>query len=113
MKLKAWCVYSGEPEWCHFTLVLENGWAPFRHLCSHPGFGPGDLWLRRTERHKVMERMGIEIDLQPGTMKQDEFIERFPDTLKKHQAKEWQPLSDEYERIKKEIEAAEKVEAKP
>lgn len=46
IKLKAWFVYTGNPGWFHCVMILENGFAPACHICSHPNFAPGDLHLR-------------------------------------------------------------------
>lgn len=62
--MKAWYVYEGKPEWYHATLLLENGAAPYGHLCSHPCFMPGDLWVHRPERQRQMMRAGITLDIQ-------------------------------------------------
>lgn len=71
MKLKAWFAYSGSPGWFHCTMILENGWAPWSHLCSHPNFAPGDLFIGRKERMELFKKLGIEIDLQ-GIVSTDE-----------------------------------------
>lgn len=62
--MKAWYVFEGKPEWYHANLLLENGAAPYGHLCSHPAFMPGDLWLHRPERQGQMARAGITLDIQ-------------------------------------------------
>lgn len=62
-KIKGYIYYSGQDQWLNATLVLENGWAPFGHLCSHPLYMPHDLILRRKDRQETLAKMGYEIEL--------------------------------------------------
>lgn len=62
--LKAWYVYEGEPSWYTAMLILENGAAPYSHICSDPYFMPGDLWTRRPERQEAMRAAGITLEIQ-------------------------------------------------
>ncbi len=65
-KIKAYIVYGGSPEWWSATLILENGWSAFGHLCSHPSYMPGDLLLHRPKRLAVFREMGYEVEIQGG-----------------------------------------------
>lgn len=62
-KIKAYIVYGGSPEWYNATLIFENGWAAFGHLCSHPYYMYEDLWGRRQERQAILEKMGYEVEI--------------------------------------------------
>jgi hypothetical protein len=62
--LKAWIVYGGSVGWLNASLILENGWVPFGHCCSHTFYMPGDLILERPKRQKIFEAMGYKIELQ-------------------------------------------------
>lgn len=99
-KLKAYIVYSGDPGWYQATLVLENGWAPFGHLCSHPGFMPGDLIVNRPERQQVFVKMGYVIELTDAPI----LDKNAPaELIALHKAKAWQPMADEYARVEQEL----------
>lgn len=91
--LKAWPTYSGEGDWFDCVLVLENGWAPFGHLCSHPNFAPGDLWLGRPERMAAFKKMGIELVLQPITKDMDVPAEVL---AKNKDETNWKHFSEQY-----------------
>lgn len=65
-KVKAWITYSGRPEFWTCSLVLENGYIPCSHICSHPIFAPDDLILGRVHRIEAFKRMGVKIELAPG-----------------------------------------------
>ncbi len=67
-QMKAWPCYSGNHEWYNCVLVLENGYAPYSHVCSHPYFAPGDLLLGRKDRLALFKLLGIEIIMQPICM---------------------------------------------
>lgn len=100
--IEAYIVYGGSREFWSATLVLENGWAAFGHICSAPGFMPGDLLLHRPERLKVFEAMGYKVEIvgepiagsdnSPGWL------------LERHRDKsQWQSFADEYHRVEKEL----------
>lgn len=84
MKLKAWFVYEGSRDWLTCSMLLENGLVLFSHVCSHPGFASGDLYLHRPERQKMITDAGIELDLQ-GTVHADDIP---PEVLVRNQDKE-------------------------
>lgn len=50
------CSY-GDPQWWTCYGVLENGFCFGQHLCTHPDFAPGDLFERRPERQKALEKV--------------------------------------------------------
>lgn len=77
-RLKAWFCYSGDRGFYSCVMILENGWAPFSHICSHPYFAPGDLFFGRSERMKAFKDLGIEIDPQ-GICKDTEVPEEVYD----------------------------------
>lgn len=98
-KIKAWIVYGGSSGWYNATLILENGWVPFSHSCSHPCFMPGDLIENRKERKEALEKMGYEIDLQmqPVAGSNDPSVQWL---VEKHQNKEnWQEMAEQYKNI--------------
>ena len=98
-KLKAWFCYAGKPGWYSCTMVLENGWAPFGHICSHPNFAPGDLFYGRPERMAIFKEMGIEIDAQPVC----EDKELPPELLQKNkEGVGYEHLSKQYEKLAEE-----------
>lgn len=91
MKMKAWFTYSGSRDWWNCVMVLENGYAPFGHLCSHPNFAPGDLFFSRPDRMAAFRKLGIELDIQ-GTC-QD--IDVPADVLEKNKDESnWREMSD-------------------
>lgn len=63
--VKGWITYPDEYKagWCHCHLILENGFAIYGHLCSDPGFAPGDLWFRRKERQEEWKNAGLELEI--------------------------------------------------
>lgn len=104
MKMKAWIIYGGSPGWWDASLVLENGWVPFGHVCSHPDFMKGDLLLGRTERLAVFDKMGVEIEIvgepiagsdNPGIP--EGLIEKFKNK------DSWKDFAEEYSRTKDEL----------
>jgi hypothetical protein len=62
-KIKGWITWPDQYEqsWCHCSLILENGWPIYGHLCSHPGYALGDLW--RSERKNDWEKAGLELEI--------------------------------------------------
>lgn len=94
-KIKAYIIYGGSPNWWNATLVFENGWAAFGHLCSSPGFMPGDLWHNRPERQEILRAMGYEVELVLPPMLSDG-----PDgLLEKHKDdSNWKDMAAAYER---------------
>ncbi len=101
--MKAYIIYGGKPEWYNATLIFENGWAPFGHLCSHPCFMPGDLLLHRPERQAVLARMGITTEIigEPFAGTDNPLLPEGLIAL--HEAGAWQSMADEYGRIDKEL----------
>ncbi len=76
------CVING---WFHCMAMFENGWVPFGHICSHPGYAPGDLWQRRPERQEILKKMGIEVE-DTGELIDDSTIdETHPDLFAANQ----------------------------
>ena len=68
--------------WYHCLAIFENGWSAFSHICSSPGFAPGDLWQRRPERKAILVKMGIEVE-DTGEIIDDATIpETHPELLK-------------------------------
>lgn len=98
--LKAWFIYYGNPGWFHCVMIFSNGWVPFGHLCSHPNFAPGDLWIGRKERMEIVEKMGIKVEIQPGVHEGGQFLLSHPDVDQNHKNKEnWEALNVEYKAI--------------
>ena len=96
--MKAWFAYQGSPDWLHCFMILENGWAPFIHICSHPFFAPGDLWFTRKERQAIFSEMGITLDEPIETVRADQIPK---EVWEKNQNEEnWKALSDQYQAIK-------------
>ncbi len=64
-KIKAWITWPDGSEfgWYHCTLLLENGWPIYGHLCSSPRFAPGDLWFGRKERQEEWKKAGLELEI--------------------------------------------------
>jgi hypothetical protein len=98
--IKAYIIYGGSTQWWTATLVFENGWSAFSHLCSDPCFMKGDLWTRRRERQERLRKMGYEVELvgEPiaGSDKSPEGL------LEKHQdASNWQEMADAYKELEK------------
>jgi len=56
------------------ALIREDGTCLATHLCSSPGFAPGDLWEHRKERQEKWP--DLEVDLNP--MGINEFKEKHP-----------------------------------
>lgn len=46
-----------QPAWWICNAVLENGFYFGQHVCSSPGFAPGDLYFGRPERIAALEEM--------------------------------------------------------
>lgn len=84
MKLKAWYIYTGQNDWLNAAMIFENGWAPFGHCCSAPGYMPGDLWERRKERQEILKKMSIEVDADPEPVREEEFFKVHPEVLDLH-----------------------------
>ncbi len=103
-KMKAYIIYGGGNQMLNATLIFENGWSAFSHLCSHPGFMAGDLIEDRPERREILKRMGIgevEIVGEPiwGSANAPAGL------LEKNKDRSnWQAMSDEYKKIREEIE---------
>lgn len=90
-------------------MVLENGWCPFEHICSHPNFAPGDLFFGRAKRQEVFKKMGIEVDVQPGLYKESDLPKEILD--KNKEKSNWEEMSKQYEETEKSIEIPEGVRA--
>src|SRR5271169_6379923 len=43
------------PEWFMSYGVLSNGFCFGQHICSHPGFAPGDLYFNRLKRRTALK----------------------------------------------------------
>lgn len=56
------------------ALIREDGICLAQHLCSGPGFAPGDLWIRRKERKEKWA--DLEVDLEP--MEISHFRKKYP-----------------------------------
>lgn len=101
-KIKAYIIYGGSPDWYNATLIFENGWAAFGHLCSHPCFMPGDLWLHRKERQDILTEMGYEVELvgDPIAGSNNPLV---PEGLTEKNASDvnWKEMAEEYDRIYK------------
>lgn len=102
-KIKAYIVYGGSPEWWNATLVFENGWPAFSHICSHPCFMRGDLLENRKERKRVLKAMGYEVEIvgEPiagSNNAPKELLVAFENEAG------WRPMADEYARVEKELE---------
>lgn len=106
-KIKAYIVYYGRPDWYNATLIFENGWSAFGHLCSHPHFMPGDLWERREERQEVLKKMGYEVELHNEII-EDRLLPNNHQWLIDNNKNEqlWKPMAEEYERVSQELERA-------
>lgn len=63
--MKAFILADGDKDWWNCTLLCEDGWAPFGHLCSHPNYAPGDLWLGRPKRQQAIQELGLTLDIHP------------------------------------------------
>ena len=69
-------------DWYSCCALFENGWVPFSHICSSPGFAQSDLWSTRKERQETLKKMGIEVE-DTGILINDETIEKdYPDLYK-------------------------------
>ena len=102
-KLKAWIVYGGSPEWYNATLIFENGWAAFRHLCSHPCYMIGDLIENRQRRKDVLAKMGYKVDLQDNPIAgsdDDRVAHLIPLNANKNN---WQEMQDQYKKTELEM----------
>lgn len=55
--MKMYFVCSGPPNWLTCYGVLENGFVFGSHLCSHPGFAPGDLYFQRPDRIEGLKQV--------------------------------------------------------
>lgn len=94
-KIKAYIVYGGSHEWWDATLVLENGWSAFTHLCSHPGYMAGDLLLKKPKRLEIFKAMGYEVEIEGGPIAGSDnappwLIEKYKDQSN------WQEFADLY-----------------
>lgn len=99
------CKSRAVENWYTCSAILENGWIPFSHICSDPGFAPGDLWRRRPERQKAMEKLGITID-DTGELIDDSTIdESHPDLLKKNKEINHDEWNDKFQAALKSVEA--------
>jgi hypothetical protein len=54
------------PEWFNSYGVLDNGFCFGQHLCSSPGYAPGDLYFRRKERISALKEL---FGIDPETIK--------------------------------------------
>ena len=99
-KMKAYIVYGGSGDMLSASLVLENGWAPFGHLCSAPGFMKGDLWGRRTERQEIFKQLGIELEIVGEPIQGSNNAPAGLVALHKDRSN-YQEMADEYDRIEK------------
>lgn len=94
--IKAYIVYGGSEDWLDARLVLENGWAPFQHICSDVNFMAGDLIEQRRERKAVFAAMGYEVEIIG-------YPQRSPGPaglLEKHKDKtNWEAFAKEYEEM--------------
>lgn len=45
------------PQWFYCVGVLSNGFHFGEHLCSAPGYAPGDLYFNRKERQRALEEL--------------------------------------------------------
>lgn len=63
--MKLYYLYVRHPnvnDWYDCFGVFENGWIPFRHVCSDLSFTRGDIWRNRPERQETIKKMGIEVE---------------------------------------------------
>lgn len=96
--LRAYIVYGGSRDMLHAMLIFENGWAAFGHMCSHPGYMPGDLIVNRSERQAILAEMGYRVELAGEPIAGSD---NAPDwLLAAHKNKAgWEPMADEYAKI--------------
>lgn len=97
-KIKAYIVYGGSRGMYNATLLFENGWPAFGHLCSSECFMPSDLWLRRKERQTILEKMGYEVELQDEIFAGSDTVPKWLNDAYDNEAG-WKPMADEYKKI--------------
>jgi hypothetical protein len=76
--VKCYIVYtSKEYGWMPAHLIREDGACLATHLCSEPGYMPGDLYDHRPERK---EKLGaVELDRNPYYV--EDFEKMFPEVF--------------------------------
>jgi hypothetical protein len=68
-KLKMYFVCSGSDDWWTCYGVLSNGFCFGQHICSHPGFAPGDLYFNRDNRKRaLLEVLGVDETIEAETI---------------------------------------------
>jgi hypothetical protein len=55
--MNIYILYEGQPNWYTANGFLSNGFFFGQHLCSHPCFMKGDLYLDRTNRIDALKKM--------------------------------------------------------
>lgn len=79
--MKAWIVYQ-PTAWRSdilASLVREDGAILGQHMCSHPNYAPGDLWVHRSEQREA--NPDLEVDLTPRAIL--DFQKEFPEVFDK------------------------------
>lgn len=101
-KIQAYIVYGGRRQFWSASLVLENGYAAFGHICSDPGYMPGDLLLNRPERQAVFKAMGYEVEIVGEPIAGSDNSP--PWLLERHADKShWEEFAAEYKRVEAEL----------
>ena len=87
-------------DWYVCTAIFENGWSAFQHICSAPGFAPGDLWQRRPERQEILKKMGIDVEDTSEIIDDSTIDETHPELLAKNKEcdqKYWNDLYNSFD----------------
>ena len=106
--MKGYFVCDGKDDWWVCYGVLENGFCFGQHVCSHPGFAPGDLYTHRPERQAALKEVfGLspdDIEWETITVSSKDDVPVWWDEHGKLQ----DGLKDQYDRYHALLEAAKK-----
>lgn len=100
--MKAYIVYEEFGEDYLASLVLENGWVAFSHICSHSIYMAGDLFLNNRGRKNVFEAMEVNIEIEGRPISKSDSSLRWLIEKNKDESC-WREFADEYKRVKKEL----------
>lgn len=101
--MKVFFVCDGSGDWWSCHGVLSNGFYFAQHLCSHPGFAPGDLLYTRSERLSALKELfGVtkETESETVVVRNKNEIPAFWDALVTNEDVQ-RDLATFYERYKK------------
>lgn len=94
------CFHDG-PEWWYCQGLLENGFCFGEHVCSHPGFAPGDLLMHRKDRLAALRLIFPEADPTTFELVQVKTKDDLPDWYKATEKTQdaLKPMYAEYARL--------------